>query len=111
MMLSLYQQYEQLCQQSALIDFTELLLRCYELLMQNDDLRQHYQQRFRHILVDEYQDTNNLQYKWLRALHDPEHSYMMAVGDDDQSIYSWRALSRCTCINLKKIMRQLKLYA
>jgi len=89
-MLKLYQQYEAICEQSALVDFTELLLRCYELITDNQDIQQHYQQRFRHILVDEFQDTNHLQYKWLKALYHNEENHMMAVGDDDQSIYSWR---------------------
>ena len=89
-MLKLYQQYETICQQSALVDFTELLLRCYELVTNNPDIQEHYKQRFRHILVDEFQDTNHLQYQWLKALYNPHENYMMAVGDDDQSIYSWR---------------------
>lgn len=84
-----YQQYERLCQQSGLVDFTELLLRSLELLTQNAQIREQYQKRFQHILVDEFQDTNAIQYAWLRILAGTSN-YVMAVGDDDQSIYSWR---------------------
>lgn len=85
----IYVEYEALCQRSGLIDFTELLLRSYELLQNNEAVRTHYQRRFLHILVDEFQDTNAIQYRWLRLLTG-SNSFMMAVGDDDQSIYSWR---------------------
>ncbi len=84
-----YGQYEELCQRSGLVDFCELLLRSLETLRNHLELSQHYQHRFRHILVDEFQDTNSIQYAWLRLLTGP-HSFIMAVGDDDQSIYSWR---------------------
>jgi DNA helicase-2/ATP-dependent DNA helicase PcrA len=84
-----YHQYEEVCRRSGLVDFAELLLRSLELLQQNDSIREHYQQRFQHILVDEFQDTNSIQYAWLRMLAG-EHNFVMAVGDDDQSIYSWR---------------------
>lgn len=85
----IYAEYEAVCQRSGLVDFTELLLRSYELLENSIEIRSHYQQRFSHILVDEFQDTNALQYRWLRLLAG-QKSFMMAVGDDDQSIYSWR---------------------
>ena len=88
-MLKVYERYESLCKTSGLVDFTELLLRVFELLRDNVELRAHYQQRFRHILVDEFQDTNALQYAWLKLLTE-DGSYLTAVGDDDQSIYSWR---------------------
>jgi len=88
-MLTIYQQYESYCQRNGLVDFTELLLRCHETLRDNRDLLDHYQARFRHILVDEFQDTNTLQYAWLRLLAG-QNSHLLAVGDDDQSIYSWR---------------------
>lgn len=88
-MLRVYQAYEEACQRGGLIDFAELLLRSYEVLKNNPALLQHYQQRFRHILVDEFQDTNTIQYAWLRLLVG-EHNYLMIVGDDDQSIYGWR---------------------
>lgn len=85
----IYVEYEVVCERSGLVDFTELLLRSYELLQNNEMIRTHYQQRFSHILVDEFQDTNVIQYRWLRLLTG-SNSFMMAVGDDDQSIYSWR---------------------
>lgn len=88
-MLSLYQQYEAHCQRNGLVDFTELLLRCHETLRDNTELLHHYQNRFRHKLIDEFQDTNTLQYAWLRLLT-TDHNSLFAVGDDDQSIYSWR---------------------
>ena len=88
-MVKIYQAYEEACQRSGLIDFAELLLRSYELLKNNPALLQHYQQRFQHILVDEFQDTNTIQYAWLK-LFVGENSYLMIVGDDDQSIYGWR---------------------
>ena len=81
--------YEQACQRDGVVDFPELLLRTYELLMQRDGLREHYRRRFSHILVDEFQDTNVLQYKWLKLLTSPQTS-VFAVGDDDQSIYAFR---------------------
>lgn len=88
-MLRVYQAYEEACNTGGLVDFAELLLHTFELLQQQPDILLHYQQRFRHILVDEFQDTNTLQYAWLRLLTN-EQSYVMVVGDDDQSIYSWR---------------------
>ena len=84
-----YEAYEELCQQGGLVDFAELLLRSYELWRDNAELLDHYQRRFRHLLVDEFQDTNTIQYRWLRALAGRD-GYVMAVGDDDQSIYGWR---------------------
>ncbi len=85
----IYASYEALCQQSGLVDFTELLLRSHELWLEDSLLLEHYQQRFTHILVDEFQDTNTIQYAWLRVLAETR-ARMMAVGDDDQSIYGWR---------------------
>ncbi len=84
-----YALYEAMCQREGVVDFAELLLRSYELLAGNDGLREHYQRRFSHLLVDEFQDTNVLQYKWLQLLAGP-HAAMFAVGDDDQSIYAFR---------------------
>jgi DNA helicase-2/ATP-dependent DNA helicase PcrA len=81
--------YEQACQRDGVVDFPELLLRTYELLTQHEGLREHYRRRFSHILVDEFQDTNVLQYKWLKLLTSPQTS-VFAVGDDDQSIYAFR---------------------
>ncbi len=109
--VELYREYETQCQREGVVDFAELLLRSYELLQRNEPIRHHYQSRFRHILVDEFQDTNRLQYRWLRLLaaypaegHPPnplpgeggDHSEaprgacIFAVGDDDQSIYAFR---------------------
>lgn len=88
-MVELYSLYEDQCQREGVVDFAELLLRSYELLERNQTLREHYQDRFRHILVDEFQDTNNLQYKWLKLLAGNDSS-IFAVGDDDQSIYAFR---------------------
>ena len=114
--VALYAEYEAQCQREGVVDFAELLLRTYELLTRNEPLRRHYQERFRHILVDEFQDTNRLQYAWLKLLagrtekhsaaapaqdetvHNTERSetksgesaVIFAVGDDDQSIYAFR---------------------
>jgi DNA helicase-2/ATP-dependent DNA helicase PcrA len=88
----LYAEYERLCNREGVVDFAELLLRCFELLSRNELLRQHYQRRFSHILVDEFQDTNRLQYRWLKLLAG-EHNAVFAVGDDDQSIYAFRGAS------------------
>lgn len=84
-----YALYEAMCQREGVVDFAELLLRSYELLTQKDSLREHYRRRFSHLLVDEFQDTNLLQYRWLRALAGPRTA-VFAVGDDDQSIYAFR---------------------
>ncbi len=88
-MQKIYGAYEELCQRSGLVDFSELLLRSLELLRDNAEIRVHYQRRFKHILVDEFQDTNTIQYQWLKLLSG-EENYLSVVGDDDQSIYSWR---------------------
>ncbi|AWB33342.1 UvrD-helicase domain-containing protein [Orrella marina] len=88
-MVEIYRLYEAQCQREGVVDFAELLLRCLELLERNPVISQHYQQRFQHILVDEFQDTNRLQYRWLQCLAGPR-SFMFAVGDDDQSIYAFR---------------------
>lgn len=85
----IYQSYEALCQRGGLVDFTELLLRATELLRDHEPLRLHYQRRFRQVLIDEFQDTNTLQYAWTRLLIGPDNG-IFAVGDDDQSIYGWR---------------------
>lgn len=88
-MQDIYAEYERGCIRSGLVDFAELLLRAHELLRDNDEIRQHYQQRFKHVLVDEFQDTNTIQYAWLRLLTE-ESENLYVVGDDDQSIYGWR---------------------
>ena len=87
--LDIYQAYEELCQRSGLIDFAELLLRSHELWLKIPQLLDHYRQRFHHILVDEFQDTNAIQYAWLRMLAG-DAARITVVGDDDQSIYGWR---------------------
>ncbi|MDH5538898.1 MAG: UvrD-helicase domain-containing protein [Rhizobacter sp.] len=92
-LVQVYQAYEDQCQREGVVDFAELLLRTYELLRDNSALREHYQRRFRHILVDEFQDTNKLQYAWLKMFAGPPGPggcALFAVGDDDQSIYAFR---------------------
>jgi len=97
--VELYGMYDAQCQREGVVDFSELLLRCYELLSRNEPIRRHYQERFRHVLVDEFQDTNVLQYKWLKLLAGSNGgdglppfagNAVFAVGDDDQSIYRFR---------------------
>ena len=88
-MLRIYTAYEAACKQGGLVDFGELLLRAHELLLNNEGVLQHYRQRLPYILVDEFQDTNSLQYAWLRVLAG-DTGKVTAVGDDDQSIYGWR---------------------
>jgi DNA helicase-2/ATP-dependent DNA helicase PcrA len=88
-LIRIYQAYEDACQRAGVVDFAELLLRAYELWRDNPALLQHYRTRFRHVLVDEFQDTNAIQYKWLMLLAGPA-GLPFAVGDDDQSIYRWR---------------------
>jgi DNA helicase-2/ATP-dependent DNA helicase PcrA len=85
----IYTAYEETCQRSGLVDFSELLLRAFELLRDNETLRNHYQNRFRHVLVDEFQDTNGIQYNWLKLFSGARRN-LFVVGDDDQSIYGWR---------------------
>ncbi len=101
--IEIYQLYEEQCQREGVVDFGELMLRSFELLRDNDPIREHYQRRFRHILIDEFQDTNKLQYAWIKMLAgsgsgatiagDPDFhasGSVLAVGDDDQSIYAFR---------------------
>ena len=87
--VDVYEKYEQLCNENGLVDFAELLLRSHELWLDHKDLKEHYQNRFRHILVDEFQDTNRIQNAWLSVLAG-KSNFVTAVGDDDQSIYGWR---------------------
>ncbi|MEN9627959.1 MAG: helicase UvrD [Pseudomonadota bacterium] len=101
-LVEVYQAYDEQCLREGVVDFAELMLRTYELLRDNDALRQHYQRRFRHVLVDEFQDTNRLQYAWLKMFAPPRGGAqpddaplagaqgVFAVGDDDQSIYAFR---------------------
>ena len=96
--VDIYQLYEEQCQREGVVDFGELMLRSYELLRDNDPIREHYQRRFRHILIDEFQDTNKLQYAWIKMLAgqgsnaspNTTGGAVIAVGDDDQSIYAFR---------------------
>ena len=91
-MLRVYRAYEETCQNSGVVDFAELLLRAHELWRDHPDLLAHYQNRFSHVLVDEFQDTNAVQYAWLRLLvgRGDQDRKIFIVGDDDQSIYGWR---------------------
>lgn len=88
-MREIYAEYDAQCQREGVVDFAELLLRCYEVLARETALREHYQSRFKYVLVDEFQDTNRLQYLWLKLLAGKENC-VFAVGDDDQSIYAFR---------------------
>jgi DNA helicase-2/ATP-dependent DNA helicase PcrA len=88
-MIRLYGLYEEACARAGVVDFAELLLRAYELWRDQPHLLAHYRQRFRHVLVDEFQDTNSVQYAWLRLIAGPD-GHPFVVGDDDQSIYRWR---------------------
>ena len=87
--LKIYKAYEEACDRGGMIDFGEILLRAHELWLKNPQVLEHYQRRFKHILVDEFQDTNSIQYAWLRVLAGTQNQ-LMVVGDDDQSIYGWR---------------------
>ncbi|EGV52652.1 DNA helicase II [endosymbiont of Riftia pachyptila (vent Ph05)] len=88
-MIRIYTEYQAACERGGVVDFAELLLRAHELWRDRPDILQHYQQRFQHVLVDEFQDTNAIQYGWLRLLTAGRNN-LFVVGDDDQSIYGWR---------------------
>ena len=100
-----YSAYEKKCQKEGVVDFAELLLRCLELLQKNVIIREHYQSVFKHILVDEFQDTSKLQYQWLKLLTS-DQSFIFAVGDDDQSIYGFRGASPG---NMKDLQNDFKI--
>ena len=85
----IYTEYEDYLQKENLVDFAEFILKSYELIKDNEDLRNLYRKKFTHILVDEFQDTNSIQFKWINNLTG-ENTSVVAVGDDDQSIYGWR---------------------
>jgi DNA helicase-2/ATP-dependent DNA helicase PcrA len=126
--VEVYAEYDAQCQREGVVDFSELLLRCYELLSRNAALREHYQERFKHILVDEFQDTNPLQYQWLKLLAgatpSPQSSpasgrggereshsstaALFAVGDDDQSIYAFRGAN---VGNMQELLRDFNVEA
>ncbi|MEI6802843.1 MAG: UvrD-helicase domain-containing protein [Burkholderiales bacterium] len=115
----LYQLYEEQCQREGVVDFGELILRSYELLRDHDPIRAHYQRRFRHILIDEFQDTNRLQYAWIKMLAGqgegdgaPAGGAVLAVGDDDQSIYAFRGArvgNMADFVREFKVQHQIKL--
>ncbi len=100
--LKLYTAYQEACDRAGLVDFAEILLRALDLLRGNQHIREHYQARFKHILVDEFQDTNAIQYAWLRMMAGAQ-SNVMIVGDDDQSIYGWRG---ARVENIEKFTRE-----
>jgi DNA helicase-2/ATP-dependent DNA helicase PcrA len=100
-MVKVYAQYDQQCRREGAVDFAELLLRSYELLSNNEVLRDHYRNRFKHILVDEFQDTNKLQYRWLQLLAGQQNA-VFAVGDDDQSIYAFRGANTANMQHLQR---------
>jgi len=100
-MLQLYKAYEELCERSGLVDFAELLLRAHELLRDNEDLLNFYRERFQQVHVDEFQDTNTIQYAWLRLLTEGNNN-LFVVGDDDQSIYGWRGAKIENIFNFQK---------
>ena len=109
-LIVIYREYDRTCAHEGVVDFSELLLRSYELLTKNERLLKHYQDRFKHILVDEFQDTNKLQYAWLKLLANGG-ACVMAVGDDDQSIYAFRGahsgnmLSFETDFSIEKVVK------
>ena len=123
--VEIYQLYEDQCQREGVVDFGELMLRSFEVLRDNDPIREHYQRRFRHILIDEFQDTNKLQYAWIKMLAgtgahgsiDGEGSFnptgcVLAVGDDDQSIYAFRGArvgNMADFVREFKVQHQIKL--
>ena len=98
--LEVYLEYDRACRNEGVVDFAELLLRSYELLLKNERLLKHYQQRFKHVLVDEFQDTNKLQYAWLKLIAN-QGACVMAVGDDDQSIYAFRGAHSGNMLNFE----------
>lgn len=100
-MLEIYRGYEEACRRAGCVDFAELLLRAHELWLEKPELLTHYQERFRHVLVDEFQDTNAIQYAWVRVLAGTALQ-VTAVGDDDQSIYGWRGARVENILNFER---------
>ncbi|MBU4519576.1 MAG: UvrD-helicase domain-containing protein, partial [Gammaproteobacteria bacterium] len=117
--VELYALYEEQCQREGVVDFGELMLRSYEVLRDNDPVREHYQRRFKHILIDEFQDTNRLQYAWIKMFSSPpiegltpSGNAVFAVGDDDQSIYAFRGArvgNMADFVREFRVMHQIKL--
>ncbi len=105
--LDLYIRYQELTNAAGLVDFAELLLRSHELWLENKELLAQYRQRFRYILVDEFQDTNGIQFAWIRMLVGNDN-FVMAVGDDDQSIYGWRGARLANILEFEKQFQDVK---
>ncbi len=108
-LIRIYTAYQETCEQTGLVDFAELLLRSLELLQQNSELLTHYQTKFRHILVDEFQDTNSIQYQWLKILAG-QNNPIFAVGDDDQSIYGWRGARIENIYSFEKDFKSVEIF-
>ncbi len=108
-MIRLYGLYEEACARAGVVDFAELLLRAYELWRDHPELLAHYRQRFRHVLVDEFQDTNAIQYAWLRLIAGPD-GHPFVVGDDDQSVYRWRGARVENMQQFRRDYARAKLY-
>ncbi len=108
-MIRLYGLYEEACARAGVVDFAELLLRAYELWRDHPELLAHYRQRFRHVLVDEFQDTNAIQYAWLRLIAGPD-GHPFVVGDDDQSVYRWRGARVENLQQFRRDYARAKLY-
>ncbi len=106
-MADIYLEYQKTCEEEGVVDFAEILLRCHEMLTKNPELLSHYQKRFQHILVDEFQDTNEIQYLLLKQLVGKEGE-MTVVGDDDQSIYSWRGAKSSNINRFIKDFKEVK---
>jgi DNA helicase-2/ATP-dependent DNA helicase PcrA len=108
-LIAVYRNYQETCDRAGVVDFAELLLRSFELLRDQPSLLEHYQQRFRHLLVDEFQDTNGIQYGWLRLLAG-RSGVPFVVGDDDQSIYRWRGARVENLLRFQRDFPGAKLY-
>src|ERR1700736_2403678 len=108
-LIRLYAAYEEACARTGVVDFAELLLRAFELWRDNAGLLAHYRRRFQHVLVDEFQDTNAIQYAWLKLLAGSE-GYQFVVGDDDQSIYRWRGAQVENLQQFRRDYPQAKLF-
>ena len=106
-MVKIYRSYEELCNRLGVIDFAELLLRALELWKNCPSVLAHYQNRFKHILIDEFQDTNSVQYQWLKTLSS-SFSDVTAVGDDDQSIYGWRGAKVENILSFERDFKETK---
>jgi len=108
-LIRIYQTYQETCERAGVVDFAELLLRAFETLRDNASLLEHYQKRFGHLLVDEFQDTNGIQYGWLRLLAG-KTGIPFVVGDDDQSIYRWRGARVENLMRFQRDFPTAKLY-